>query len=102
LFRQTFKNIAAFIGLLAMQKWFAAGGAEARCGANPTRCPQGHRHRLQLSPGRLAEPAVLKQGIHERYVIEIAGIPIVRTSGEISAFSSGIDHPQYQDRGSCL
>ena len=27
-----------------------------------------------------------KQGVHERYVIEIAGIPIVRTGGEISAF----------------
>ena len=32
--------------------------AEARRRANPTRCPQGLRHRLQLSPGRLAEPAV--------------------------------------------
>ena len=32
--------------------------AEAWCGANPSRCPQGPRHRLQLAPGRLAEPAV--------------------------------------------
>ena len=32
--------------------------AEARRGANPARCPQGLRHRLQLAPGRLAEPAV--------------------------------------------
>ena len=33
--------------------------AEARRGANPSRCPQGLCHRLQLPPGRLAEPAVL-------------------------------------------
>jgi hypothetical protein len=32
--------------------------AEARRGANPTRCPQGLGHRLQLVPSRLAEPAV--------------------------------------------
>src|ERR1700719_2396132 len=32
--------------------------AEARRGANPARCPQGLRHRLQLAPGRLAEPAM--------------------------------------------
>src|ERR1700730_10760859 len=31
--------------------------AEARRGANPARCPQGLRHRLQLAPGRLADPA---------------------------------------------
>ena len=33
--------------------------AEARRGAIPTRCPQGLRHRLQLSPSCLAEPPVL-------------------------------------------
>src|SRR5664279_151217 len=33
--------------------------AETRRGANPARCPQGLGHRLQLSPGRLVEPAVL-------------------------------------------
>jgi hypothetical protein len=33
--------------------------AEAWHGANSARCPQGFRHRLQLAPGRLAEPAVL-------------------------------------------
>ena len=32
--------------------------AEARRGANPTRRPQGLGHRLQLAPGRLAEPAM--------------------------------------------
>ena len=32
--------------------------AEARRGANPARCPQGLRHCLQLSPDRLAEPAM--------------------------------------------
>jgi hypothetical protein len=32
--------------------------AEARCGTNPARCPQGLCHRLQLAPGRLAEPAM--------------------------------------------
>ena len=32
--------------------------AETRRGANPARCPQGLRHRLQLAAGCLAEPAV--------------------------------------------
>jgi hypothetical protein len=32
--------------------------AEARRRANPARCPQGLCYRLQLSPGRLTEPAV--------------------------------------------
>src|SRR5580693_91335 len=32
--------------------------AEARRRANPARCPQGLRHRLQLAPGRFAEPVV--------------------------------------------
>ena len=32
--------------------------AEARRGANPARCPQGLRHRLQLAPARLAKPAM--------------------------------------------
>src|SRR5580700_4711871 len=32
--------------------------AEARRRANPARCPQGLCHRLQLAPGRFAEPAM--------------------------------------------
>src|ERR1700732_897142 len=32
--------------------------AETRRWANPARCLQGLRHRLQLAPGRLAEPTV--------------------------------------------
>ena len=32
--------------------------AEARRGANPTRCPQDFRDRLQLATGRFAEPTV--------------------------------------------
>jgi hypothetical protein len=44
--------VAATSSILGLQ-------AEARRRANPARCLQGLRHRLQLAPGRLAEPAVL-------------------------------------------
>ena len=51
--------------------------AEARRRANPARRPQGLRHRLQLAPGRLAEPAVrdLLKPVTERQDEQVATDP---------------------------
>ena len=51
--------------------------AEARYGANPSRCLQGLRHRLQLAPGRLAEPAMrdFLKSVPERKDKQVAADP---------------------------